>query len=208
MRGDTVVIGGAGDLDKVSLSAQALPPSDAAPASSRKGPQAPRTARPPRALKPEEVAIKPGDALVTVRLTGMAEQGGRTLIFTRQGPAPDIQPWENDGRPALFAVALPTRGAARGDRTRAVTQTFSVPPGRWRLSAVNMGPYITHFCLGASLARLEIRLFFEELLQRVRGFRVVPEVFEFWYGAEFRLHERWRYECDAAGEWDKRMLYP
>ena len=40
------------------------------------------------------------------------------------------------------------------------------------------------------------------------GFRVVPEVFEFWYGAEFRLHERWRYELDAAGEWDKRMLYP
>ena len=32
----------------------------------------------------------------------------------------------------------------------------------------------THFCLGASLARLEIRLFFEELLQRVSGFRVVP----------------------------------
>jgi pyridoxamine 5'-phosphate oxidase len=40
------------------------------------------------------------------------------------------------------------------------------------------------------------------------GFRVVPEVIEFWYGAEFRLHERWRYECDAVGEWDKRMLYP
>ena len=40
------------------------------------------------------------------------------------------------------------------------------------------------------------------------GFRVVPEVIEFWYGAEFRLHERWRYACDAAGEWDKRMLYP
>ena len=40
------------------------------------------------------------------------------------------------------------------------------------------------------------------------GYRVVPEVIEFWYGAEFRLHERWRYECDASGEWDKRMLYP
>lgn len=40
------------------------------------------------------------------------------------------------------------------------------------------------------------------------GFRVVPEVIEFWYGAEFRLHERWRYERDAGGEWDKRMLYP
>ena len=40
------------------------------------------------------------------------------------------------------------------------------------------------------------------------GFRVIPYVFEFWYGAEFRLHERWRYECDASGEWSKRMLYP
>lgn len=40
------------------------------------------------------------------------------------------------------------------------------------------------------------------------GFRVVPEAFEFWYGAQFRLHERWRYERDAAGQWTKRMLFP
>ncbi len=40
------------------------------------------------------------------------------------------------------------------------------------------------------------------------GFRVVPEAFEFWYGAQFRLHERWRYERDAAGQWSKRMLFP
>ncbi|MFI5042107.1 MAG: cytochrome P450, partial [Acidimicrobiales bacterium] len=32
----------------------------------------------------------------------------------------------------------------------------------------------THFCLGASLARLEIRVFFEELLQRVVGLRLEP----------------------------------
>jgi cholest-4-en-3-one 26-monooxygenase len=32
----------------------------------------------------------------------------------------------------------------------------------------------THFCLGASLARLEIRVFFEELLRRVREIRLVP----------------------------------
>ena len=40
------------------------------------------------------------------------------------------------------------------------------------------------------------------------GFRVVPDRFEFWYGAEFRLHERWQYDLDADGEWSKRMLYP
>lgn len=40
------------------------------------------------------------------------------------------------------------------------------------------------------------------------GFRVIPDVIEFWYGAQFRLHERWCYESDRAGQWSKRMLYP
>jgi pyridoxamine 5'-phosphate oxidase len=39
------------------------------------------------------------------------------------------------------------------------------------------------------------------------GFRVVPDRFEFWYGAEFRLHERYLYES-VDGRWSKRMLYP
>jgi cholest-4-en-3-one 26-monooxygenase len=33
----------------------------------------------------------------------------------------------------------------------------------------------THFCLGAGLARLEIRVFFEELLRRVGALRLVPD---------------------------------
>lgn len=40
------------------------------------------------------------------------------------------------------------------------------------------------------------------------GFRVVPQVIEFWYGARYRLHRRDLYECDADGVWAKRMLYP
>ncbi len=40
------------------------------------------------------------------------------------------------------------------------------------------------------------------------GLRVRPERIEFWYGAQFRLHERWLYERDVAGDWSKRMLYP
>ena len=40
------------------------------------------------------------------------------------------------------------------------------------------------------------------------GYRVIPDALEFWYGAQFRLHERWRYERDATGAWAKRMLFP
>lgn len=39
------------------------------------------------------------------------------------------------------------------------------------------------------------------------GFRLVPDRFEFWYGAEYRLHERYCYE-NLAGIWHKRMLFP
>jgi pyridoxamine 5'-phosphate oxidase len=39
------------------------------------------------------------------------------------------------------------------------------------------------------------------------GFRVVPEMVEFWYGARFRLHERHRYER-VDGAWQQRMLFP
>ena len=39
------------------------------------------------------------------------------------------------------------------------------------------------------------------------GFRVVPEMIEFWYGARYRLHERQRHEY-LDGQWCQRMLYP
>ena len=40
------------------------------------------------------------------------------------------------------------------------------------------------------------------------GIRIVPQRIEFWYGVDFRLHERWFYEADGAGNWSKRLLYP
>ena len=43
---------------------------------------------------------------------------------------------------------------------------------------------------------------------RWTGLRVKPDRMEFWYGADFRLHERQLYERDRAGGWSKRMLYP
>jgi len=43
---------------------------------------------------------------------------------------------------------------------------------------------------------------------RWTGFRVCPERIEFWYGAQYRLHERWLYVFDATGHGSKQMLYP
>ena len=40
------------------------------------------------------------------------------------------------------------------------------------------------------------------------GVCVVPDAIEFWYGANYRLHERYRYERGIEGQWAKRMLYP
>jgi pyridoxamine 5'-phosphate oxidase len=43
---------------------------------------------------------------------------------------------------------------------------------------------------------------------RWTGFRVVPRAVEFWYGAQYRLHERQLHERGADGAWSVRMLYP
>ena len=40
------------------------------------------------------------------------------------------------------------------------------------------------------------------------GYVVVPDRIEFWYGADFRLHERQLYVRDDAGVWSRGMLYP
>ena len=39
------------------------------------------------------------------------------------------------------------------------------------------------------------------------GFRVLPKMIEFWFGAPFRLHERLRHEL-VDGAWQTRTLFP
>ena len=43
---------------------------------------------------------------------------------------------------------------------------------------------------------------------RWTGFRVVPRAVEFWYGAQYRLHERQLHERGGDDHWSVRMLYP
>ena len=39
------------------------------------------------------------------------------------------------------------------------------------------------------------------------GYRLVPDMIEFWFGQRARLHDRVRYEL-VDGAWTKRLLYP
>lgn len=39
------------------------------------------------------------------------------------------------------------------------------------------------------------------------GYRVVPQLIEFWESGEYRLHERWEFQRVQDG-WQTRMLYP
>jgi pyridoxamine 5'-phosphate oxidase len=71
-------------------------------------------------------------------------------------------------------------------------------------------------------ATLPDRRFFEERLAKLErehegqpvprpphwsGYRVASDMIEFWYGAEYRLHDRDVYERHD-GHWQKRKLYP
>ncbi len=39
------------------------------------------------------------------------------------------------------------------------------------------------------------------------GYRLVPDMIEFWYGKESRLHDRFRFTL-LDGEWQRQRLYP
>ncbi len=40
------------------------------------------------------------------------------------------------------------------------------------------------------------------------GFRVIPNMIEFWSKGEFRIHKRMKFTSDDSGEWSTQMLYP
>ena len=40
------------------------------------------------------------------------------------------------------------------------------------------------------------------------GYRVKPELIEFWMDGEYRLHDRFNYTVDGAGGWHIQRLYP
>jgi cytochrome P450 family 142 subfamily A polypeptide 1 len=73
--------------------------------------------------------------------------------------------------PAGQQVVLMYGSANRDPSVFVDPETFDVT--RHPNNHISFG-FGTHFCLGAALARTEIRIFFEELLRRVSSFRLAP----------------------------------
>jgi cytochrome P450 family 142 subfamily A polypeptide 1 len=68
-------------------------------------------------------------------------------------------------------ILLMYGSANRDERAFPDPDVFDVRRGHNRHVAFGIG---THFCLGASLARIEIRVMFEELLRRIPDWRLAP----------------------------------
>jgi cytochrome P450 family 142 subfamily A polypeptide 1 len=73
--------------------------------------------------------------------------------------------------PAGNQVVLMYSSANRDEKHFTEPERFDVTRNPNNHIAFGFG---THFCMGASLARLEIKVFFEELLRRTSGWRLVP----------------------------------
>lgn len=151
---DTVWTGPPGDLDKVSLSIQAVGAGEdeaereqAEPAL----PRQPRSAREPNSMNARAAGRLPADATVVVlRIDSNFRFATTVLRFERIGADPQQPAWVGDGLPSAFEASLASVGGGSEQ-----TFIFQVPPGRWRIASLRQSSgldraiYETAFCLGA-----------------------------------------------------------
>lgn len=96
-------------------------------------------------LKPEQFAKAPaGSAILIAHIKGVSLRNGVSLTFMRVGENDETSPSVVDFALDSVMFGQSYIGANPDGRLMA----FAVPPGRWRIAAMNIAP-VLNFCLGA-----------------------------------------------------------
>ncbi len=170
---------------------------------------------------PEAMALATADAegrpsVRHVLLRGLDERG--VVFYTNYGSRKASDLTENPHAAAVFLWReLDRQVSVRGsvERTSAeeseayfATRAREARLGAW--ASMQSRPVGSRDELDARYRELEARFDGEDvpLPPHWGGFRIRPEVFEFWKGRLHRLHDRFRYTRAASGAWTIERLYP
>jgi pyridoxamine 5'-phosphate oxidase len=170
---------------------------------------------------PEAMALATADAegrpsVRHVLLRGLDERG--LVFYTNYDSRKGSDLTENPHAAVVFLWReLDRQVSVRGsvERTSAEESEayFATRPREARLGAwasMQSRPVGTREELDARYRELEERFAGDDvpLPPHWGGFRIRPEVFEFWKGRIHRLHDRFRYTRAASGVWAIERLYP
>ncbi|HET7571913.1 MAG TPA: pyridoxamine 5'-phosphate oxidase [Gaiellaceae bacterium] len=170
---------------------------------------------------PEAVAVATASARgePSVRMVLLKAADERGLVFythttSRKGRELAENPraallfhWWQLGRQVRVEGAVEPVAAAEADAY------FASRPRPARVGALasrQSEPLVSRAELEARVAEVERRLDGADppRPETWGGYRVVPAAWEFWQHRDDRLHDRFRYERDAAGAWAIARLYP
>lgn len=152
------------------------------------------------------VLLKEVDARGFVFYTNHDSRKGRQLAANPRAALLFHWKWIRDG------VQVKVEGAAEPVDEDVADAYFSSRPrasqaGAW--ASLQSETLASREVLEERLREVELRFAGQPISRPPNwsGFRVVPSLVEFWYGARHRLHERRRNEW-RDGTWQERLLYP
>ena len=123
---------------------------------------------------PEQLdALRHGRADMDTAVEEILRWGTVTMHFRRTATRPTELAGRATGRPATRCVDLVHLGRLRRD---AVPRSVPFDIGRTPNDHVAFGRLSPHLCLGAQLARMELKVLYEELLPRLADVRLAGPV--------------------------------
>ena len=140
------------------------------------------------------------------------------VFYTNMGSKKAIEIGDNPHVALLFYWHELHRQVKVTGRAERIGAAESVKYFRRRPRDSQIGAWVSQQSTALS-SRAALEAKFKEAIQKFKdgevpfpkfwgGYRVVPDTIEFWQGREKRLHDRFQYERNEAGEWHAERLAP